>query len=99
MNAPAAISPAAAQPAVLHLSGAMLSDVGLVRSHNEDSVGFVVPPERSTAPAGDSLLLVADGMGGHAAGDVASALAAEVVRRVFFELTGTVPALLSAAFQ
>jgi serine/threonine protein phosphatase PrpC len=99
VNVSAAISPATAQPAVLHLSGAMLSDVGLVRSHNEDSVSFVVPPERVGTPTGDSLLLVADGMGGHAAGDVASALAAEVVRRVYFELKGSVPALLSAAFQ
>lgn len=39
------------------------SDVGLVRSNNQDS-----------AYAGPSLLVVADGMGGHAGGDVASAL-------------------------
>ena len=48
----------------LALRSAARSDVGLVRSGNEDS-GY----------AGDSLLVVADGMGGHAAGELASATA------------------------
>jgi len=44
------------------------SDVGLVRAGNEDS-GY----------AGPRLLLVADGMGGHAAGELASAVAVATV--------------------
>ena len=57
----------------LRLTGAMLSDVGCVRPHNEDAVAFMVPAQDASTAQQDSLLLVADGMGGHAAGDFASA--------------------------
>jgi protein phosphatase len=46
------------------------SDVGLVRENNEDS-GFI----------GKNIILVADGMGGHAAGELASSTAVAVVAR------------------
>ena len=55
----------------MKLNACGTSDVGLVRSTNEDS-WFV-----STA---DGLFMVADGMGGHAAGEVASDLAVRAVR-------------------
>lgn len=50
------------------------SDVGLQREHNEDS--FVVLNEYD-------LFVVADGMGGHRAGDVASKLATETISEFF----------------
>ena len=46
------------------LSAGVATDVGRVREHNEDH-----------ALAEGTLFLVADGMGGHAAGEVASELA------------------------
>ncbi|MCL2784053.1 MAG: protein phosphatase 2C domain-containing protein [Propionibacteriaceae bacterium] len=52
------------------LSVAAGSDVGRVRTHNEDS--FVV---------GTSIWAVADGMGGQAAGDKASAIAASCIKK------------------
>jgi PPM family protein phosphatase len=96
MNGPAAIAPLPPSAEALTLAGAMLTDVGLVRAHNEDSVAFVVPgPEAANQ---DSLVLVADGMGGHAAGEVASGIAAEVIRRMFYERDGAPADLLASAF-
>jgi len=83
----------------LRYVGAMLSDVGRVRQLNEDSVAFVVPPEGAATDTRNGLILVADGMGGHSAGEVASAIAAEVVRRCCFELKGGVADVLSTAFS
>jgi protein phosphatase len=51
-----------------------MSDVGLQREHNEDC--FAVVPKHE-------LFIVADGMGGHKAGDVASRLASESITDFF----------------
>lgn len=73
----------------VHIRIAGLTDVGLVREHNEDSF-LVVDLDRGTTDLGEledyepgprgTLLLVCDGMGGAAAGEVASSMAVEGMR-------------------
>lgn len=57
------------------------TDPGKVRSHNEDSVNIVKDSN------GEVLLVVADGMGGHKAGEVASSLVVNELSRRFSELS------------
>lgn len=56
-----------------------LTDVGKVRDHNEDSVIIVRNDEN------DYLMAIADGMGGHSAGEVASSIAISYLGKYFKE--------------
>lgn len=56
------------------------TDPGKVRSHNEDSVTIL------NNEHGDFVLAVADGMGGHKAGEVASSIAIEHITNRFYQL-------------
>jgi protein phosphatase len=63
----------------LHVHGE--TETGKVRDHNEDSI-LKLGGEQSP-PGIDALLVVADGMGGHAAGEVASKLTVDYIKEQF----------------
>src|SRR6185437_15813407 len=80
----------------MQIVGAMRTDPGLVREANEDAVAWITPQDQAAAKG--SLAIVADGMGGHAAGEIASAIAVEVIQRVYYDLKAPVPKVLETAF-
>ena len=57
------------------------TDVGLVRDHNEDSYGVGEGPQIEQL---GHLLVVCDGMGGHAAGEVASRIGVETILAEYY---------------
>jgi serine/threonine protein phosphatase PrpC len=65
----------------------LVTDVGVVRDHNEDSA-YMDPAH--------GFFIVADGMGGHAAGEVASAMAVETVKKTLEGAKGEIDSFKKA---
>ena len=75
-------------PAAFEIDASVQTDKGCVREINEDSGRMVRPNDPALLAAKGTLVVVADGMGGHSAGEVASQMAADVVSRVYYETNG-----------
>ncbi len=63
----------------MRLKCAGLTDTGMVRDHNEDN--FLISPK-------ESFVVVADGMGGHQSGEVASGMAVETILKYYEDTEG-----------
>jgi protein phosphatase len=79
---------------------ANLTDVGCHRAHNEDYYCYAEPRDDEAFREKGRLAIVADGMGGHEGGQVASAIAVETVRDTYLScVDGDPRAALSRAFE
>lgn len=76
------------------------SHVGFRRQNNEDAHVVVLSPDAETFQARGHLFVVADGMGGHAVGELASKTAIDTIPHHFFKnRQGDIPAALTAAIR
>ncbi|MEX2208203.1 MAG: PP2C family serine/threonine-protein phosphatase [Myxococcota bacterium] len=78
---------------VARIASAAHSDVGRTRSENQDAFG------EFSAPSGERLFVVADGMGGHRGGATASRLCVETLGRAFTEGTDSAEARLRRGLE
>jgi serine/threonine protein phosphatase PrpC len=72
------------QPESIRIVFAKGTDVGRKRGHNEDYVDAFSPPDAAKRRQKGELFVVADGMGGHRAGEVASKNAVETISREYY---------------
>lgn len=76
------------------------TDLGRVRENNEDKFEFYIPEDDRTLASRGLVFLVCDGMGGHAAGQIASELACKTFIDVYLSHSATDPeAAMNAAVR
>ncbi len=76
-------SPSPRHSSMLEVEFAQLSHEGKVRDHNEDYIGHAIPSDPEQTRSHGWLFVLADGVGGHDLGEVASHTAVESVLATF----------------
>jgi protein phosphatase len=92
--------PSAIAAPQFEITASWRSDRGCVRETNEDRCLFRHPDDAETRLCKGALAIVADGMGGHRAGEVASEMAVRLIEQSYYDDDRQAPqAALEAAFQ
>ena len=78
------------------VSVACKTDLGRVRENNEDKFEYFIPEDDSIVASRGLVFLVCDGMGGHAAGQIASELTAKTFIDVYLNHPATEPQVAMA---
>jgi serine/threonine protein phosphatase PrpC len=78
---------------------ALRSDSGNVRDHNEDAILFKDSSLSHLSLSRGALAIIADGMGGHTTGELASSLACQVISERYFAESGHPIVALRKAIQ
>lgn len=73
-----------------HLKAVVVSDLGNIRTNNEDMGLFFKIADENLLREKGYMLIVADGMGGHQAGEVASRMATDIISHEYFKQNDTV---------
>lgn len=66
------------------ITASVQTDTGCVREANEDAGRHIAPADPDVLMRRGTLTIVADGMGGHSSGEVASAMAIEIISEVYY---------------
>ncbi len=79
---------------------AALTDIGFRRKNNQDSHAVRLSPDAETFTSRGHLFVVADGMGGHAVGELASKIAVDTIPHAYFKnRTAEIPDALTQAIH
>ena len=88
---------AAAERAAYDIVASVRTDKGCVRETNEDSGLMIRPNDPALLRERGVLVVVADGMGGHSSGEVASRMAVELVSSLYYQADGDAQQALGGA--